>query len=176
MCGVPPQIHSSVQICSLLIQCILQATMRLFTQQQRDAHLFLCIDEVRFMVTDLLADTLATITGTDAHLAIAYQSLEDIRNIKDVNINARSVERSINVNCKSAIYYQAADFETAEYAAEQTGTRQVSRYRFNVKQNVMGGETYTDRHMITQEDQPFINPNTLLMLPERVALHKRPNQ
>ena len=165
-----------IQICSLLIQCILQSAMRLYTTQERAAHLFLCVDEVRFMVTDLLADTLATITGTNAHLAIAYQSLEDIRNIRDVNVNAKSVEKSINVNCKSAVYYQAADFATAEYAAEQTGTRQVSRYRFNVNQNLLGGETYADKHMITQEEQAYISPNTLMMLPERVAVHKRPNQ
>ena len=165
-----------IQVTTILIQCILQNAMRLYTRQERAAHLFLCIDEVRFMVSDLMADTLATITGTDAHLSIAYQSLEDIRNIKDANVNAKSVEKSINVNCKSAIYYQAADFETAEYASEQTGTRQVARYRFNVNQNSLGGETYDNKHMITQEDQPYINPNTLLMLPERIALHKRPNR
>ena len=165
-----------IQITTILIQCILQCAMRLYTTQERAAHLFLCIDEVRFMVSDLMADTLATITGTDAHLTIAYQSLEDIRNIKDVNVNAKSVEKSINVNCKSSVYYQAADFETAEYASEQTGTRQVARYRFNVNQNLLGGETYDSKHMITQEDQPYINPNTLLMLPERIALYKRPNQ
>ncbi len=165
-----------IQVCSLLIQCILQSAMRMYTNQERESHLFLCIDEVRFMVTDLLADTLATITGANAHLAIAYQSLEDIRNIKDINVNAKSVEKSINVNCKSTIYYQAADFETAVYAAEQTGTRQASRYRYSVNQNILGGETYDNKHTISQEEQAYISTNTLLMLPERVAVHKRPNQ
>ena len=165
-----------LQTAKVFIQCVLQSTMRLYSEGKRRSHLFLVIDEVRFMASNLLANTLATITGTDAHLCVTYQSLQDLRNIDDVTVDKDSVDKSINVNCKSSIYYQAVDFETAQYASEQTGTKQITRYRYNIKQNVLGGEIYEDSSMITHEDKPYIDPNTFLMLPERVAVHMRPNK
>ena len=62
----------------LLLLCLLQAATRLYRQGRRAGHLFIGIDEVKFVASDILGDMLATITGSDCHIAIAYQSLGDL--------------------------------------------------------------------------------------------------
>ena len=149
---------------------------RMHRRRERTSHLFIGIDEVKFLATDILGDMLATITGFDCHLAIAYQSLGDLKSVNRRLVNVEALEFSVENNCKMSLYYQPNDFETAEYAAKQSGTKQASRYRMNVDINKAGGEVYADRNLITQEDVYYIHPNTLMMLPSRVAMAKMPGR
>lgn len=160
----------------LLLLCLLQAAPRLHRRRERAAHLFIAIDEVKFIASDILGDMLATVTGFDCHLAIAYQSLGDLKSVNSRLVNQEALEASVENNCKASLYYQPNDFETAEYAARQSGVKQASRYRMNVNINKLGGEVYDERNMITQEDAYYIHPNTLMMLPPRVAMLKTPGQ
>ena len=160
----------------IMLLCLLQAAMRLYGRRERTSHLFMGIDEVKFLAADVLGDMLATITGFDCHVAIAYQSLGDLRSVNRKLVNVEALESSVENNCKMSLYYQPSDFETAEYAAQQSGTRQASRYRMNININKAGGEVYDERNMITQEDAYYIHPNTLMMLPARVAMLKMPGK
>lgn len=158
----------------VFLLCLLQAATRLHRRRERASHLFVGVDEAKFIATDILGDMLATITGFDCHLAIAYQSLSDLRSVNPRLVNVDALEASVENNCKMSLYYQPNDFETAEYAAQQSGTRQASRYRMNIDINKAGGESYADRNVITQEDTYYIHPNTLLMMSPRVSMLKRP--
>ena len=168
-----PVVKRATQV---FLLCLLQAATRLYRERARDSHLFIGIDEVKFLATDILGDMLATITGFDSHLAIAYQSLGDLKSVNPRLVNVEALEFSVENNCKMSLYYQPTDFETAEYAAKQSGTKQASRYRMNVDINKAGGEVYADRNLITQEDVYYVHPNTLMMLPSRVAMAKMPGQ
>ena len=168
-----PVVKRATQV---FLLCLLQAALRLYRGRARDSHLFIGIDEVKFLATDILGDMLATITGFDCHLAIAYQSLGDLKSVNRRLVNVEALEFSVENNCKMSLYYQPTDFETAEYAAKQSGTKQASRYRMNVDINKAGGEVYADRNLITQEDVYYIHPNTLMMLPARVAMAKMPGR
>ena len=168
-----PVVKRATQMCLL---CLLQAATRMYRRNERNSHLFIAIDEVKFLASDLLGEMLATITGFDCHLAIAYQSLGDLKSINRRLVNVEALEFSVENNCKMSLYYQPNDFETAEYTARQSGTKQASRYRMNVDINKAGGEVYAERNLITQEDVYYIHPNTLMMLPARVAMAKMPGQ
>ena len=160
----------------VFLLCLLQAATRMHRRGERSSHLFIGIDEVKFIATDILGDMLATITGFDCHIAIAYQSLGDLKSVNRRLVNVEALEYSVENNCKMSLYYQPNDFETAEYAARQSGTKQASRYRMNVDINKAGGEVYAERNLITQEDVYYIHPNTLMMLPSRVAMAKMPGR
>ena len=160
----------------VFLLCLLQAATRMHRRGERASHLFIGIDEVKFLANDILGDMLATITGFDCHLAIAYQSLGDLKSVNRRLVNVEALEYSVENNCKMSLYYQPNDFETAEYAARQSGTKQASRYRMNVDINKAGGEVYAERNLITQEDVYYIHPNTLMMLPSRVAMAKMPGR
>ncbi len=168
-----PVVKRATQV---FLLCLLQAATRMHRRGERDSHLFIGIDEVKFLATDILGDMLATITGFDCHIAIAYQSLGDLKSVNRRLVNVEALEYSVENNCKMSLYYQPNDFETAEYAARQSGTKQASRYRMNVDINKAGGEVYAERNLITQEDVYYIHPNTLMMLPSRVAMAKMPGR
>ena len=168
-----PVVKRATQV---FLLCLLQATTRMYRRRERSSHLFIGIDEVKFIATDILGDMLATITGFDCHIAIAYQSLGDLKSVNRRLVNVEALEFSVENNCKMSLYYQPNDFETAEYAARQSGTKQASRYRMNVDINKAGGEVYAERNLITQEEVYYIHPNTLMMLPSRVAMAKMPGR
>ena len=168
-----PVVKRATQV---FLLCLLQATTRMYRRRERNSHLFIGIDEVKFLATDILGDLLATITGFDCHIAIAYQSLGDLKSVNRRLVNVEALEFSVENNCKMSLYYQPNDFETAEYAARQSGTKQASRYRMNVDINKAGGEVYAERNLITQEEVYYIHPNTLMMLPSRVAMAKMPGR
>ena len=160
----------------LFLLCLLQAVTRMYRRGERSSHLFIGIDEVKFIASDVLGDMLATITGFDCHIAIAYQSLGDLKSVNRRLVNVEALESSVENNCKMSLYYQPNDFDTAEYAARQSGTKQANRYRMNVDINRAGGEIYAERNLITQEEVYYIHPNTLMMLPSKVAMVKMPGR
>ena len=162
---------------TVFLMDLAQSLMRLYTENRRPNHVFAVIDEVRFLMTDLLADSLATICGFDAHFAIAYQSVLDIRNLKDKNINAAAVEQSVNINCKQTICYMAADTETAEWISDQTGEIQKSVTRMEgIEINELGGEVWEKRRVLNREAENYITPNVLRMMPERTGVLLLPSE
>lgn len=162
---------------TVFLMDLAQTLMRLYTENRRPNHVFAVIDEVRFLMTDLLADSLATICGFDAHFAIAYQSVLDIRNLKDKNINAAAVEQSVNINCKQTICYMAADTETAEWISDQTGEIQKSVTRMEgIEINELGGEVWEKRRVLNREAENYITPNVLRMMPERTGVLLLPSE
>ena len=78
----------------LLLLCLLQAATRMYRRSERSSHLFIGIDEVKFLTTDILGDMLATITGFDCHIAIAYQSLGDLKSVNRRLVNIEALESS----------------------------------------------------------------------------------
>ena len=95
-----------IKITTTFIQNLVQAAKKTYRSETRKQHLFICIDEVRFFTSEILADSLATITGFNAHISIAYQSVEDLKNVKDKTLDAMTIYRSVLVNCKATIAYQ----------------------------------------------------------------------
>jgi hypothetical protein len=156
---------------------VVQELMRLYSDGRRQDHLYFVIDEVRFMISDMLADALATVVGFDANIAIAYQSTLDIRNLKDQTLNAGAIEQSININCKTTLCYMAMDTETAQWASELSGTRLKSVTRMEgVKVLRHGGEIWDDKRMMNKVEECFIPANTFRMLPERTGVLFMPTE
>lgn len=156
---------------TIFLMDLAQTTMRLYNEKRRPNHVFAVVDEVRFLMTDLLADSLATICGFDAHLAIAYQSILDLQNLKDKNINARAVEQSVSINCKQTICYMADDTETAEWASDKTGEIQKAVTRMEgIETNELGGEVWEKRRLLNREAENYIPANVFRMLPERTGV------
>jgi type IV secretory pathway TraG/TraD family ATPase VirD4 len=166
-----------IKATTVFIMELVQSLIRLYNSKERSKHLFAVIDEVRFLMTDLFADSLATVCGFDAHFAIAYQSILDVRNVKDRNVNGLALEQSVNINCKQTFCYMAADTETAEWASDQTGETQKSVTRMEgVETNSLGGEVWEKRRLVNRETENLIPKNTFRILPPRTAVFYSPAQ
>jgi len=159
---------------SLLME-IVQELKRLHTQ--RKTHCFVAIDEVAFLISEKVADALATIAGFNANMALAYQSEGDLLNLKDKTMNARAISQRVKVNCKTSLYYMAKDAETAEVMAEESGTIQKS---VTFSQGVDVGrhqeETWENKRSVRKAEENLITPNEAMMLPKQVGILYRPNE
>lgn len=153
----------------------IQEAMRL--DKERSSHLSMFIDEVRFLVSKQLADALATAVGFRVNIITAYQSINDLLNPDDKTLDGRSILQSINVNSQVKAVYGGADFDTAEWAANLSGTvqKQVTKFeRTDIRAS--GGEIWQQQRMVGAQEENKINTNIVLTLPPRICVFIQPNQ
>ena len=143
----------------------------------RSSHLTAFVDEVSFLVSKTLAESLATKLGFNMNFVLAYQSQKDLLNVDDKTINARYVEQSINVNTQMKLFYGGADSDTAEAIAKLSGTinKEITKLEKTAVSHT-GGETWEKGRMIGVQQENLITENTILLLPPMVCTLKRPAQ
>lgn len=142
---------------------------------KRKAHLTAAIDEVSFLASKQLAQALATAVGFNVNFILAYQSQEDLLNIDDKTVNAKYVHQSINVNSQIKAVYGGADFDTAEWIANLSGTivKSVTKME-KTEVSHAGGEIWENHRTIGTEAENYINTNVVLTLPPRVCVFVQP--
>ena len=152
---------------------LIQEARRLASQ--RKAHLTAAIDEVSFLASKQLAQALATAVGFNVNFILAYQSQEDLLNIDDKTVNAKYVHQSINVNSQIKAVYGGADFDTAEWIANLSGTivKSVTKME-KTEVSHAGGEIWENHRTIGTEAENYINTNVVLTLPPRVCVFVQP--
>lgn len=157
----------------LFINETIQETMRL--QNQRKTHALLVIDEVSFLTSKLLAQALATAVGFKVNFVLAYQSQNDLLNLDDKSVNPKYIHQSINVNSQIKAVYGGADFETAEWAANLSGTviKEVAKLEKTAISST-GGETWENERSIGSQEENYISTNVILTLPPRVCIFVQP--
>lgn len=164
-----------VKLTNCLIQNIVQSVKR--QDLKGVVHRPIFVDEVRFFVSDTLADSLATIADFGANFVLTYQSLLDLLNVKDQRLNAKSIAQSINTNCLMTYVGQASDHETAEAFEKETGTIIKEIYdRIKVNTNAVGGDEFDGQAFLSQKDAPLVTANHFLTFPARVGVFiNKPN-
>ena len=139
-------------------------------------HVLLIIDECRFVVSDTMADALATVLSKGISMGLAYQSVKDLLNLPDKSLNAESIKTGIETNTQVTVSYRANDDETAEWVSLQTGTVQKSVTKLEkVETNRGGAEEWSPERSVGQVEEQLIPANQLLSLPPRVGALIRPN-
>lgn len=160
---------------TMLITEVIQEVMRL--KADRHSHVFIVIDEIAFLISETIADALATMTSFDAHLCLAYQSEGDLLNGHDTKINWKAIAQRVKTNSKIHLYYRAEEYETAQVMADKSGTQVKAVTR---AQRVSMGrhleETWEGDRDIHGVEEAFIHPNVAMTLPERVGVFFQPTQ
>ncbi|WP_004578779.1 type IV secretory system conjugative DNA transfer family protein [Marinobacter nanhaiticus] len=135
------------------------------------------IDECRFIVTDSLADALATVLGNGMCMGLAYQSILDLMNIPDKSLNGPSIRAGIETNTRLTISHGSDDIETAQWVSGKTGTVQKTVTRMErLQRNKSGAEQWSDERTVGTQEEALITSNQVLSFPERVAMLKRPGK
>ncbi|MFO1388294.1 type IV secretion system DNA-binding domain-containing protein [Cellvibrio sp.] len=145
--------------------------------KERKNHLTVAIDEVSFLVSKDLAQSLATSLGFNINFVLAYQSQNDLLNLDDNSVNGNYIHQSINVNCQLKAVYGGADFETAEWASNLSGTiiKEVTKME-RAEISKAGGEIWEGTRSVGSVEENFINKNTILTLPPRVCVFIQPRK
>lgn len=158
--------------CIALLDELVQVALR----KPLPKPIFLVLDECRFVVSDTLADALATVLSKGVNMALAYQSVMDLLNLPDQSLNAESIKVGIETNTQVTLSYRAVDFDTAEWVSNQTGESQKTVSKLEkVDVNKAGAETWGDERSVGQESENLITTNQMLALPPRVCALIRPN-
>lgn len=156
--------------------CMLEEIIQTVRRVQLPNFVKLTIDEARFMMTDTLANSLATVLSKKLLMTLAYQSIEDPLNLTDKTLNAESIKNGIETNTQITIGHRAAEYKTAEWLSDNTGVTQKSVTKMErVERNEGGAEEWTGERSIGQQEENFISTNVILALPPRVAVLIRPN-
>lgn len=152
---------------------LIQEARRL--EPQRKTHLTAVIDEVSFLASKILAQALATAVGFRVNFVLAYQSQSDLLSLDDKSVNPKYVHHSINVNSQLKAVYGGADYETAEWAANLSGTimKEVTRLE-HTEVSDLGGEKWNKQRAVGMEKENHIHTNTVLSLPPRVCVFVQP--
>jgi TraM recognition site of TraD and TraG len=159
--------------CIALIDEVIQVALRKPSPQP----IFIVLDEIKFIVSDTLADALATVLSKNLSMALTYQAITDLLNLPDKSLNAESIRGGIDTNTQQTISYRANDFETAEWVSLQTGSGQKSVTKLEkVDVNRGGAEEWGAERSVGQVEEQLITTNQLLSLPPRVSALIRPNQ
>ena len=157
-----------------LLMDIIQSVLRRGKQSQ---HFYLAIDEVKFLVCDMLSVGLSTVLSKGMNISVAYQSMSNLLNMEDKTLNAEAICSEIEINTLISIVYKAADTATAEWAAELSGTVNKTIIRSEeVDYNNMGAEAYTGRKQTHQDQEELISINKMRALPKRVSALFRPEK
>lgn len=158
---------------TILLMELIQTVLRIGKQKQ---HCYLALDEVKFLVSDMLTTGLSTVLSKGINISLAYQSRANMLNLDDKSLNAQAILSEIEINTLTTISYRAADDDTAEWAASLTGTRNKTIVRSEeVDYGKMGAETYTGRKQVHQDQEELISKNQMLSYPPRVSALIRPN-
>ena len=157
----------------IFITELIQEARRL--DKERNTHLTAVIDEVSFLASKTLAQALATAVGFRVNFVLAYQSQNDLLNIDDKTVNPKYVHQSINVNSQIKAVYGGADYETAEWAANLSGTitKEVTKME-KTDISGTGGETWENQRTVGALEENYINTNMVLALPPRVCVFVQP--
>lgn len=138
--------------------------------------IFLVVDECRFVVSDTLADALATVLSKNINMALAYQSINDLLNLPDKSLNAESIKTGIETNTQITLSYRANDADTAEWVSSLTGSAHKTVTKMEkVEVNRAGAEVWGNERSVGQVEENYITENQLLALPPRVCALVRPN-
>lgn len=154
-----------------LIDEIVQVAKR----EELPGHTFIDADECRFIATDLLADSLATLLSKKVSMAIAYQARNDMKNLTDKTLNAESIQNGIETNTQLMICHRAEDDDTAEWVCEKTGTIAKTLTKLeSVETNEWGAEEWEGKRMVGQVEDYLITLNQVKALPPRICVIARP--
>jgi hypothetical protein len=148
---------------------VMQEARRLAPERQR--HLTLAVDELKFMISQEISDALATIAGFRVNMLLLHQSIRDLRGPEDRSLNVEALEGGVIVNCQIKLLYRASDPETAEWASLLSGTKIVRTTKSaSVEYNRFGGEAYDPKRMVSDLEVPIVSQNEMLSLSPRVGV------
>jgi len=142
-----------------------------------EKHTFVAVDEVRFLINEMIPKGLASVLSKNMNMSVAYQTVMDLKALDDKTLNAEAIRQQVEVNTQITICHRAEDFETAEWAANLSGTQIKTVARMEeVTVNKMGGEEWAENRMLNTVEENLLSTNTMLQLPKMVSAFYRPNQ
>lgn len=152
---------------------LLQEIKRL--KDTKPTHITLCGDEIRFLMSKEVVDSLATVAGAGCNMILATQAITDLRNVSDATMDKEALASSFMINCQIKLFYRAGDDKTAEIGEKLSGTTWITQAQREATEfNKYGGEKWSNQRNMAKTEVPLIHRNTFLSLPPMVGVMFEP--
>ncbi len=153
----------------MLLVRLLQLAERRSTVGDEPRQVFTVLDEVRAWLSRPMVEFLSTARSKRVHVALAAQSLADIRDCPS-DMNPDSVVGAVVENCPLKAFYRVQDPTTAAWVAEQTGTILVDDEVRSFESNALLIERVSKTRSVRQAERCQFDMNQLLNLPPSWAV------
>lgn len=135
-----------------------------------NVHQFCMLDEARFIMSDNVANALATVLSKNANMGLAYQQRDDLQKNPDKTVNGEALQASAETNTLLTLIYKCS-FDTAEWIAQESGTKPITVTKLeDVETDGFGSERWGGKRMIGQVEEHFITTNSIRALKKRVGV------
>lgn len=166
VCGSPR--HSRIlKLQKMFVLSVIQHCERREREGARQVCLFL--DEIRYLVSAPVLEALASIRDKRAHLVLAHQTVNDLRNVPG-DLDPEQVVSSVTENCGLKFSYQVNDPDTALWLARMSGNILVDDEVRSLETNTVLAEREQDIRRLRQAERYLVDTNMLQSLPPRCAV------
>ena len=160
--------HSRIlKLQKMFVLSVIQHCERRTREEARQVCLFL--DEFRYLVSAPVLEALASIRDKRAHLILAHQTVNDLRNVSD-DLNPEQVVSSVTENCGLKFSYQVNDPDTALWLARMSGNILVDDETRSLEANAVLAERARNIRSLRQSERHLVDTNMLQSLPPRCAV------
>ena len=160
--------HSRIlKLQKMFVLSVLQHCERRDRAAARQVCLFL--DEFRYLVSAPVLEALASIRDKRAHLVLAHQTVNDLRNMPG-DLDPEQAVSSVTENCGLKFSYQVNDPDTALWLARMSGNILVDDEVRSLKANPVLAERERDIRSLRQSERYLVDTNMLQSLPPRCAV------
>ena len=171
--GAVIYVHGSVRHSRILklqkmfVLSVIQHCERRTREKARQVCLFL--DEFRYVVSAPVLEALASIRDKRAHLVLAHQTVNDLRNVPG-DLDPEQVVSSVTENCGLKFSYRVNDPDTARWLARMSGNILVDDEVRSLEVNPVLAERERDIRSLRQSERYLVDTNMLQSLPPRCAV------
>ncbi len=146
-----------------LIRVIQQISKRKRSEEGR-RHVSIFVDEVKYFMSKMLADTMGSVRDKGANILLAHQSLADLKS-GEVPDPAVIID-----NTHLRWLYRSTTEQNARWIAAQSGEIQVNSESRLVQRNATGAEIGADERRIQKVPRFQIDTNMVQFLPDGCAV------
>ena len=160
--------HSRIlKLQKMFVLSVIQHCERRDREEARQVCLFL--DEFRYLASAPVLEALASIRDKRAHLVLAHQTVNDLRNVSG-DLDPEQVVSSVTENCGLKFSYQVNDPDTALWLARMSGNILVDDEVRSLETNTVLAEREQDVRRLRQAERYLVDTNMLQSLPPRCAV------
>ena len=156
------------------LQKMIFTRMLMSIRRRQDAsderHVTFFLDELKYIISRVSVNAMGTIRSRGANLVLAHQTLADLESYQGGDLDGQVLKKSVLSLTSNRLIYVAADYETGEWVAEQTGTKRVYQNVQQVERNDLNADLIHSDRQIRESEGAFIPISVIRALPPSVGI------
>ncbi len=153
----------------MLQPMIVQRLVQLIRKREPDSGLqvTMFLDEVKYLLSTAVLNSLGTIADRNCNLILAHQSLKEL---VCIDADRATTEGIVNTNCTVKFCFRQTDPETVDWIEAQTGKILINVESSEIARNAALSEVQHETRRVQQVQRATIDANMINQLPAGCAV------